>query len=59
MVLECLAITLVFAVTCCAVLMFMRFCGYDPASPMRPTEPRNPQDRHFSDRPSGMSAGPP
>jgi hypothetical protein len=54
MVLECLAITLVFALTCGAVLMFMKFCRYDPTSPTRAT-----QDRLLSDRPSGVSAGPP
>jgi hypothetical protein len=40
MLMECLAITLVFALTCGAVLMFMKFCGNDPASPTRPTRPR-------------------
>jgi hypothetical protein len=43
MVLECLAIALVFALTCAAVLMFMRFCGFDPTRTKQAT--RRPQDR--------------
>jgi hypothetical protein len=49
MLMECLAITL--AITCGAVPMFMKFCGNDPASPTRPTRPRDPLACH--------EAGPP
>jgi hypothetical protein len=38
-VLECLAITLVFALTCGAVLTFMKFSGYDPKFPKQPMQP--------------------
>jgi hypothetical protein len=43
MVLECLAIAMVFALACAAVLMFMRFCGFDPARTKKAT--RRTQDR--------------
>jgi hypothetical protein len=45
MVLDCLAITLVFALTCGAVLTFMKFCGFDPALPKRPSLPPRQRDR--------------
>jgi hypothetical protein len=40
MLLECLVITLVFALTCGAVLMFMRVCP-----PTAPKQPGRPQSR--------------
>jgi hypothetical protein len=43
MVLECLAIALVFALACAAVLTFMRFCEFDFTRTKQAT--RRPQDR--------------
>jgi hypothetical protein len=45
MVLECLAITLVFALTCAAVLTFIKFCGCDPRFPEQPMQPPRQHDR--------------
>jgi hypothetical protein len=43
MLLECMAITLVFALTCGVVLMFMKFFGYAPTAPKPPMRPQRPQ----------------
>jgi hypothetical protein len=43
MVLECLAITLVFALTCGVVLTFMKFSGYPGAK--QPMHPPRQHDR--------------
>jgi hypothetical protein len=45
MVLECLATTAVFALTCGAVLLFMKLCGYEPTAPRQPRQPQRSQDR--------------
>jgi hypothetical protein len=45
MVLECLAATAVFGLTCGAVLLLMKVCGDEPTAPRRPTQPRRSQDR--------------
>jgi hypothetical protein len=44
MALECLAATAVFALTCGAVLLFMKVCGYEPKAPKPPTQPQRRQD---------------
>jgi hypothetical protein len=44
--LECLEITLVFALTCSAVLLFLRSFDQDPTAPTPPGQPRSPPDRH-------------
>jgi hypothetical protein len=45
MVLECLGATAVFALTCGAVLLFMKLCGYEPRAPRQPGPPQRSQDR--------------
>jgi hypothetical protein len=45
MVLECLADTAMFALTCGAVPWFMKLCRYEPTAPRQPGQPRRPQDR--------------
>jgi hypothetical protein len=44
MVVECLAATAVFALTCGAVLLFMKVCGYEPKASTRRGQPRRSQD---------------
>jgi hypothetical protein len=43
--LECLEITLVFALTCSAVLLFLRSFDQDPTAPTPPERPWSPPDR--------------
>jgi hypothetical protein len=45
MVLECLAATAVFALTCGTVLLFMKLRGYEPTTPRQPGQPQRSQDR--------------
>jgi hypothetical protein len=45
MVLECLAATAMFALTCGAVLLFMKLRGYEPTAPRQPGHPPRSQGR--------------
>jgi hypothetical protein len=45
MLAECLAATAVFAVTCGAVLWFMKLYGYKPTVPRPPVKTQRSQDR--------------
>jgi hypothetical protein len=45
MLLECLAATTVFALTCGAVLLFMKLWAYEPRAPRQPGQPQRSQDR--------------
>jgi hypothetical protein len=45
MVLECLTATAMFALTCGAVLLFMKLSGYEPTAPRQSGPPERSQDR--------------
>jgi hypothetical protein len=44
MVLECLAATAIFALTCGAVLLFMKLFGFEPTIPKQPRQRQRSQD---------------